>query len=302
MTSHRARAYLFLILTAVIWGAAVPIVKFTLDGIDPLPFLSYRFAIASVFSIIYFLFKGFRLPKLKTALPIITIYGLLAVPIALGTLFTGLDRSTVLDLTLIGALGPLLVTAGGAIIFRDRVTSREKIGIVIVVAGALFNAFSPLFGVGVDARLTGNLFLITFLLADSGAVLVAKTAVRHKIKSATLTNAAFIIGALTLIPVTVFFYGGQNLITSVTTLPLQYHLGVWYMALISGSLAYFLYVRGIRSIEVSEATLFNYLQPVFAVPLAIFWLGEKITPTFIVGAALITIGLIIAEYKRSLRS
>jgi drug/metabolite transporter (DMT)-like permease len=69
------------------------------------------------------------------------------------------------------------------------------------------------------------------------------------------------------------------------------------MALISGNLAYFLYVRGQRSIEVSEATLFNYLQPVFTIPLAIFWLGEKLSTSFMVGAIIIAAGLIIAERK-----
>jgi len=70
------------------------------------------------------------------------------------------------------------------------------------------------------------------------------------------------------------------------------------MAILSGSLAYFLYVRAQRSIEVSEATLFNYLQPVFAIPLAIFWLGESLSTSFIFGAGIIALGLIIAEYKR----
>lgn len=299
MTSYRSQAYLFLLLTAVIWGAAGPIIKFTLEGIDPLAFLSYRFAIASVFSLIYFLIKGFSLPKHKSILAIILFYGLLAVPIALGALFTGLDKSTVLDLTLIGVLGPLLVTGGGSIFFHDHITHKEKLGIAIVFAGALLNALSPLLGMQSPARLTGNIFLLIYLLADTSSVLVAKSASREKIRSSTLTNFAFIIGAVTIIPITIATQGADTLFSSVFYLPFKYHLGVWYMALISGSLAYFLYVRAHRSIEVSEATLFNYLQPVFAVPLAIFWLGEKITSTFVVGAVVIAGGLIIAEYKKN---
>ena len=70
------------------------------------------------------------------------------------------------------------------------------------------------------------------------------------------------------------------------------------MALLSGSLAYYLYVRGQRTIEVSEAVLFNYLQPLFMVPLAVFWLGEKLSATFLIGAVIIAAGLFIAEYKK----
>jgi drug/metabolite transporter (DMT)-like permease len=116
--------------------------------------------------------------------------------------------------------------------------------------------------------------------------------------SANLTNLAFIIGALTLIPITLFTYGTPNVINMIIALPFKYHLGVWYMALLSGNLAYFLYVRGQKSIEVSEAVLFNYLQPVFMVPLAIFWLHESLTASFIIGGIIITIGLMVAETKR----
>lgn len=302
MTSYRLRAYIYLLIVAVIWGAAGPVIKFTLGGIDPFPFLSYRFAVAAIFSTIFFLVKGTKIPKPRKSLPFVILYGLLAVPIALGMLFVGLDKSTVLDLTLIGVIGPLIVTAGGAIFFRDRITHREKIGILIVLAGALINAFSPLFTGNIEARVTGNIFLLTFLLADSGSILVAKSALRHKIKSAVLTNTAFILGAITIIPLTAILYGPNNLIKAVTELPFKYHLGVWYMALASGSLAYFLYVRAVRSIEVSEATLFNYLQPAISVPLALFWLGEKLTPTFVIGAALIATGLIIGEYKKARRA
>ena len=298
MNPHRLRAYFYLLLVAVIWGTAVPIIKFTLQGIDPLPFLSYRIAIASLVSIIFLKIGGVKLPKPKETFPLLLAYGFLAVPLALGALFTGLDKSTVLDLTLIGAIGPMVVIFGGALFFRDHITRKEKIGIGIVLVGVFINSFYPILQGSPQIRLTGNLFLIIFLLSDSASVLVAKRAVQNKVKPEILTNMAFIIGAIVLIPITLTAYPAQELVSSILTLPLKYHLGVWYMALLSGNLAYFLYVRAQRSIEVSEATLFSYLQPIFAVPLAIFWLGEKLTPRFIIGALIIATGLIIAEYKK----
>lgn len=300
MTKHRLRAYFYLLSVAAIWGAAGPVIKFTLRGIDPLPFLSYRFAIASIFSIVFFLVKirrGKKFKQLKANFPLVLLYGILAVPVALGVLFTGLDKSTVLDLALVGVIGPMVVTAGGALFFRDRITTREKAGIVIVLVGVLINSFYPIFK-SQGVRLTGNILLLLFLLADSSSILIAKRVVQKKVKSANLTNLAFIIGAVTLIPLTIAVYGLNGLKDSIISLPFKYHLGVWYMALLSGSLAYFLYVRGQRTIEVSEAALFNYLQPVFMIPLAILWLGESLSASFIVGAGIITVGLLIAQYKK----
>lgn len=298
MTSYRKRAYIYLILVAAIWGAAGPVIKFTLGGISPLPFLAYRFTISAFFAILYFSLNGLKLPKSKSSILWAIAFGLLAFTIALGALFTGLDKTTVLDLAIISTIGPLIVTFGGAILYHDHITRREKIGISIVLAGALVNSFIPIFLKGLNIQFTGNLFIFLYLIADTSAILLAKHAVQNKIPSATLINLGFITGAVTIIPLTLFLHGGEATINSIISLPFKYHLGVWYMAIISGTVAYYLYVRGQKSIEVSEATLFSYLQPLFTVPLAVFWLGENITPTFVVGATLITIGIIIAERKK----
>lgn len=298
MNPHRLRAYIYLTLVALIWGAAGPIVKFTLGGISPFAFLSYRFAISAVLAIIYFSIVGFKLPKpKKTLLPAI-LYGLLAFTIALGALFVGLDRSTVLDLTLISTISPLIIAFGGALFFREHITRREKLGIAIVVVGVLINNFYSLLSGKTDLALSGNLFLLLFLLADTGSVLLAKKEVRDRIPAFTLTNIGFIVAAITFNAYTLSTIGLNEFINLVFSLPFQYHLGVWYMAIFSGTIAYSLWVRGQQSIEVSEAALFYYLQPIFAIPLAVIWLGEKITPHFMVGAILIATGVVIAEYKK----
>ncbi len=300
MTNYRTRAYIYLLLVAIIWGAAGPIIKYTLGGLDPLPFLAYRFAISGVIAVLYFVFTGFSFSKIKSVIPAAIVYGLLAFTVALSALFTGLDNSTVLDLTLLATISPLIIAAGGAILFRDNITKQEKIGVSIVLLGVIINNFYPFLAGEARTHLSGNLFLLLFLLADTSSVLFAKKAVKDSIPAIALTNIGLVVGAATLIPFVVLSTD-TNLIATISALPINYHLGVWYMALLSGNLAYFLWVRGQQSIEVSEAALFYYLQPIFAVPLAVLWLGEHITPHFIVGAILIATGVALAEYKRQRR-
>jgi len=301
MNPHRLRAYLYLLLVTAIWGVAGPIIKFTLSGISPLLFLAYRLAISAVFSILLIVFFGLKLPKPKQNLPLTFLYGLIAFPLALGALFLGLEKTTVLDMSLITLVGPLLVMVGGVIFFRDHVTFREKIGVAFLISGIVFTTISPIIMDHETLKLSGNLFIVLFLFTDSLAALIAKRLVQKKIPPLTLTNLGFIIGALTIIPPTILFYGHSQTITFIFSLPLKYHLGVWYMALLSGTLAYFLYILGQKSIEVSEAGLFRYLMPLFSVPLAVIWLNEKITLHFIIGALLILVGIIIAEYKQGWR-
>lgn len=294
--SRRRKADYYLIAAMAIWGMAGPIVKFTLDGIDPLPFLSYRFFLASILSV--FLIKYFKLKIPKGKLLLLTItYGVLATTIALSILFFGLKNSSALDLTLIGTTGPLIIAVGGWLIFRDKITRRELKGISLALLGTLIVTIGPLLQNGVGLRLTGNILLFIFLLIDSSSILLSKYILKKNVDPFALANIAFIAGALTLIPISIYFYGFDEIINSVSNLEFKYHLGVWYMAFLSGNMAYAFLMRGEKTIEISEAGLFGYLQPLFAIPLAVFWLGESFTIYFIVGAIFVTSGVYIAETR-----
>src|SRR5512143_2749513 len=140
MSPRRIKAYISLLLVVVIWGAAGPVIKFTLGGIDPLPFIVYRLGISTVISIIFFALKiksGKKFRQLRAHFPLALLYGTLAVTVALGLLFYALKDTTVLDLTLVSVLGPLISLAGGAYFFRDHITKKQKYGILIVVAGVI---------------------------------------------------------------------------------------------------------------------------------------------------------------------
>ncbi|OGG08695.1 hypothetical protein A2154_00300 [Candidatus Gottesmanbacteria bacterium RBG_16_43_7] len=70
------------------------------------------------------------------------------------------------------------------------------------------------------------------------------------------------------------------------------------MALISGTLAYTLNNKAVRTIEVGEVSVFTYIQPLFTLPLSLYWLNESITPMMIGGIIIATIGVSIAESRR----
>ena len=115
-----------------------------------------------------------------------------------------------------------------------------------------------------------------------------------------MTTYMFVLGFVTTLPFAIIETKGiLNLLLMISLAPLKAHLGVWYMAVISGSLAYFLYQEGQKKIEASEATLFGYLSPLFAAPLAIFWLKEQVTLPFIVGTAIVILGVFVAEYRKT---
>lgn len=302
MNPYRLHAYLLLLLVSLIWGVAAVVIKFTLEGIPALPFLTYRFAISSIFALFYFALFGFHFPKKKKNRINLFLYGFLTSTLSLGFLFLGLEKTTVLEMVLITLVGPLMVVAAGVLFLNEHVTLKEKIGVGIALAGTIFTVFQPIIEDGAKfSKISGNILVLLSLLASTASVVLAKKLLRNGVNPVTMTNTSFLIGFLTIAPLALLRSGAGQTIQVIANTPLPYHLGVLFMALISGTLAYFLANKAQKTVEIGEAAVFSYLSPIFSAPLAVFWLGEKITTPFMIGAIVITIGVVIAEYKRSLR-
>ena len=70
-----------------------------------------------------------------------------------------------------------------------------------------------------------------------------------------------------------------------------------YMATFGSIVAATLYIYGQNLIEASEASLFTYLQPLISLPLAAWWLKDRLTPTTIISALIIALGVWLAERR-----
>ena len=294
MNAARMRAYIEILVASVIWGVAGPVIKYTLGAFDATTFLTYRFGISSIVAVITFLFVGFRLPKDKKTLGELLLYGFLTSTVALGFLFFGLENTTVLDMSLITLANPLVITLAGAWFLAEHVTKRERIGMGIALLGTALTVIEPLIqNGGVTIRLSGNVLIVGYLIATAWSAVLAKKLLRANVSPLTMANSSFIIGFLSFLPFTLI-----RPLPAFSQIPLPYHLGVAFMALLSGSLAYYLANKGQKTIEIGDASLFAYLYPLFSTPLAVLWLGEKITPIFILGGIIIALGVAIAEIKK----
>src|SRR4030042_1335832 len=298
MNPHRLRAYIMLIIVSLIWALAGPIIKYTLGVLSPLTFLAYRFAISTVFGLSVFIFTGIRLPKDKKSLALIFIYGLFTSTIALGLLFWGLEKTTVVDMSLISITGPLMITVAGVIFLKEHVTKREKIGMFIALIGMLTTAVEPVIGGDGITRLSGNILIILYLLGNTFSIVLLKILLRQGIKPLVLSSISFIIGFVTILPLTLLKYGFTNIIQTLEVTPFPYHLAVIFMAILSGNIAYALSDKAQKTIEISEAALFSYLYPILSIPIAVLWLNEKVSITFLLGAIIISVGIFVAEFKR----
>lgn len=298
MSSLRKRAYLELLIVAAIWGSAAPIIKFTLGGFSPPVFVTYRFFISAVASLVIFAVTGVKFPKNKRVFWLTVLNGFLLTTVSIGLLFLGTDKTTSIESNLISAISPILIAVTGVFFLKEHVTGRESAGMLIALSGTLVTIIGPaLNSKGAVGNLTGNLLVLASVGVSAATAILAKKILRNDVDALFATNISFIVGFITSLPFAVGQLSGSGL-ALFTGVPIVYHLGVLYMALLSGNLAYFLWHKAEKSIEVGEVNLINYLYPIFGAPLSVLWLKESVDVPFIAGCALIASGVALAQIKK----
>lgn len=303
MKRHTAAA-LTLLLVSIVWGAASPVVKHTLQWFSPWLFLTYRFFLSTLIGIPALAMTRSVLPKQSSARWLLLLTGFVSAPLSLFLYFEALNKTTALSGSLITASGPLFMIVSGVLFFRDRIRRNEAIGVTIAIIGTMLTVIGPLILNGhadTLGKLEGNTLMLLAVVTDVIGSLLSKEAVSKGIRPSLITHTQFILGFILFLPLLLLRQSPAAVWMSITTAPWQAHAGVLYMAVLSGTIAYTMRNIALKSIEVSESALYGYLQPLWGAIIAVIWLREAVTPSYLVGGTVIAIGVIIAEQKRAPR-
>ena len=287
MTKTRSTAFAALLLTTVIWGLSPPIIKYTLQFVTPITFLFFRFLIVSLILAIPLSIK-IKKQKLNNW-PSYLWLGFLATPLNLYLLFTGLAKTSSLDGSIINAISPILVVIGGVFYLKEKVNKKESLGILITLLGVALTIIQPFLEGKANHNAWGNILVFGGTAVWAVFTLLTK---KSKLDPFILTASSFVVGLILFLPL-YLAQPNQNLFV----LPAQSLWGILYMAILGSIVAYFTFIYGVSKIEASEASMFAYLQPIFALPLAFVLLGERITLPFVLGALLIASGVFICEKR-----
>jgi DME family drug/metabolite transporter len=179
----------------------------------------------------------------------------------IATLFLGERLNWSTWLALVGAIGGTLLLVGGA---------PEA-----AAPGELWIGAALALGAG-----------FSYSLVALGGRVVAPH--YHPLQPITL---AFSLGALLLLP--------SALATGlVVSYPPTGWLLLIYLGLVPTALAYGLYLRGLRSISATVATILSLIEPLGSTLLAILLLGEQLTGSALIGMILLLCSMILLYLRR----
>lgn len=297
MNKKRGLAYTALIVNTIVWGLAAPIVKPALSVITPEKFLFYRFLIAAIITSPYLvvMIKKSRLSPIN--LIKIVMLELLGTTLLLWMIYTALKLTSAVESALIYSTSPLFVTIAGIVILKETETKNEWRGLALALAGTIIIAIAPLFGIEksiFSGSLIGNLLMLAQNILWAVYLILAKK-IYHRIPKLAVTGISFWVGLISF-----YFLSGGNSIAQLSTdmsnLPVFF--AVVYMAILGSIVGATTYLFAQNLIEVSEATIFTYLESFVAIPVAVIFLKEPLTPLALVGIIVIAVGVYINGFTK----
>lgn len=284
---------LALIIANIIWGAASPVFKFSLENIPPFTLAFIRFFFASLL-FIPFIAPVWKKMTMKEFL-LICLGGLFGITLNISAFFLGLQKTISINAPIIASAGPVFLFFLSVLFLKEKANMKVFIGMLISLIGVLFIILSPVFLDGkklVIGEIEGNLL---FVLATMGSVVntVIYKSVLKRISALQVTCVSFFISSLTFIPA----MSWELKKWSLSELNIQGWTGIVFGVFLSSALAYYLYYYGLSKLLSQEIGLFTYIDPVVAVLIAIPLLAEYPTVYFFIGSLLVFGGIYIAEKR-----
>ncbi|MCL5411692.1 MAG: DMT family transporter [Patescibacteria group bacterium] len=283
-----------LVITSIVWGITIIVLKLVLKEVPPFSLAFLRFSLASLMISPIFIFDGVHHPLHLKDTPKLFLLGLVGVTIHLSLIFFGVKNTTATNAAIITALTPLGVATAASSFLKETNSPNYYSGSLIALLGilAIFGA-EPLFNSANFSPIhhLGNLLILGSVLTWSIFNIGSKELFK-KYNSFTITAFLFLTGMVTFAPLAFLEYQANPTWTSHVSD--QSILGIIFLALFSSVVAYLLYEWGLEHVRTSTAGLINYLTPVVTIISAVFILGETITLPFLLGSILIMCGLTLA--------
>lgn len=283
------KAILALIIANVIWGAAFPIYKWSLEEIKPFTFVFLRFFLGAL------VLLPFTITKLKVErkdLFMLFIMSFFGITFCISFLFLGLELSSSINAPIVLSSSPMLLLALSIIFLHKKPTRKVVIGAVVGLLGVLIIVLRPVFESGFSSSILGNFFLLLAAVGSALHVIFLKK-IAHKYDPLTLAFWSFIIGAIPVIPLA--FIEVQS--GFLATIDGKAGLGLVFAVFLATAVAHWLNGYGIKYIPASEVGVFTYIDPIATILVALPLLGETITITYIIGSVFVFLGIFIAEER-----
>lgn len=275
---------------AAIWGGMYVVSKVVLEAIPPFALVSLRLllGIATLWIVIAWR-GGLRVSRRQFGR--VFGVGLVGYGVSLGFQFIGTKLSTAANGSLVTSATPAFVLLFAFVLLKEPVT-RRRLAALLVASLGVIAVIDPRSAQLNPELFWGNLCLVAAAVTWALYSVLIRSVTRE-LDVLTVSLIAFFGGLPITVPGAAWELSGQT-IGTITPALLG---GILFLGVISTALAMLLWNTAFARLPAGVASLTFFAQPVVGTLLGWFFLGETITPLFLLGGLLIGAGLVIAALE-----
>ena len=295
--------YVMAASAAAIWAINGTVSKVILaSGISSLRLAEVRMTGAVVgFLVVLLAVAPARLRVQRRELPFLLVFGIGGLAFVQWFYFLAIHRLEIGIALLIEYVAPLIVALWARYVFRERVRRRIWIALVLALVGLalIVDVFH-----GGNVSTTGVAFALASAAAYTFYLLLAEHGLGDR-DAVSLLAWGFAFGALFWCFVAPWWtFPADRVGADVSLLGRlsDHHLPVWalmaFLIVIGTILPFFLLVSALRHLPATRVAIIAMLEPVGATIVAWAWLNESLGALQLVGAAIVLIGIVLAQTAR----
>jgi len=280
-----------LVLVSLVWAGSFIVVKIATGEINPIDLGFLRFLVATpiMFLILLIRKKDVYIPAKE--LPSLLILGLTGVTLLYLFQFVGINYTNASTSAVLINTNVIFIAILSAVFLKETLSKKRISGISLSFLGVVVIVLSNM---PQENFALNNIFFIGSILILLSALcwaiysIVGKRLLR-KYDAFTVTTYAFGLGTLFYIPFVV-----SDIVPTIQKISLNGWMAILYLALFCSVFGYIGWYYALKKTEASKAAVFLNLIPLFAIIMS-FFLGEKITGFFLLGAILIVYGVYLTQ-------
>ncbi len=283
------RTKLTLVLVMALWGGSFIASKVGLDGLYPIELATLRFIVAVPILVLATLaIEGRRAFNIAWKdLPVLVVMALTGVTLQYIVQFYAMTYTSVTNTALLINMGTFFVIIPSALFLKERLSIDNVLGIVAAFVGVALVATKGDFALSMNLIGDGLVLICAVMWA---VYILVGNRLAGKYSVLSQLNYIFIIGLVGLLPF--YFITPHHGLAEFSSLTWAC---VLYLAIICSVIAYFFFNDAIIRLGPSKTAIYQYLEPFFAIVLAILLLKEPLNAAIALGAIFIVAGIALAD-------
>lgn len=290
--SERKKGIIYMLITVIIWGISFINIRVAMEVTGAMTLGALRFFLATL--ILYGVMKWQKvdLHIKRKDLPLFLMASGIGITIYFYFENNGIKYTSASVASIIIAAVPVFTVIIDAMLYKRRLTKVVIASVALSVAGVALIVGLDLSDLAHGGSLAGYLMMFASVIAWI-IYSIANKPLFERYGQATITFYQSLFGCMFFLPFVPFEHNQWQAFNGTII------AHIVFLAAFASALGFYLYLKGLNSLGISESAIYINLIPVVTIIISFFWLGETLSVIQLLGGLMVLSSVYLMNFNRA---